>query len=380
MSTVLASSTTTRIHPNIGREIRIDDITDDARTNPAFDNHEKILRVSHPASALEAIIAIHNTALGPAMGGTRVWPYGSDDEALTDVLRLSRGMTLKAAMADVRCGGGKAVIIADPKTGKSEDLLRAYGKAVDRLAGRFITGEDVGLTVADADIIGSETEFLLGSTARGGDPAPATALGVYKGLLSAVRHRLGVDDLRGIHVAVQGLGNVGRNLVDLLARDGARLTVTDINDKTVLEIEKRYGATKVAPADIFAVEADVFAPCAMGGVISDDTLKQLQVAAIAGSANNQLLEPRHGALLHRAGILYAPDYVINGGGLIALSLELDGGRYTWSKAQARVTRIGEALDAIFDRAVADDLPPEIVADRIAADRIREASASTGEPS
>ena len=168
--------------------------------------------------------------------------------------------------------------------------------------------------------------------------------------------------------------------VDLLARDGARLTVTNINDKTVLEIEKRYGATKVAPADIFAVEADVFAPCAMGGVISDDTLKQLQVAAIAGSANNQLLEPRHGALLHRAGILYAPDYVINGGGLIALSLELDGGRYTWSKAQARVTRIGEALDAIFDRAVADDLPPEIVADRIAADRIREASASTGEPS
>lgn len=365
MSTVFASTTARRA----GSQARIDDITAAARDNSAFDNHEQVLRVTDPASGLDAIIAIHNTTLGPAMGGTRIWPYENRDAALTDVLRLSQGMTLKAALAETPTGGGKAVIIADPRTDKSEALLRAYARAVDSLGGRFITGEDVGLTVADADIIGGETDCLLGSSTRGGDPAPATALGVYRGIRSAVRHRLGVADLKDIHVAVQGLGNVGRNLVKLLAGDGARLTVTDINAKAVLEIEKIYGAASVAPEDIFDVDADVFAPCAMGAVVSDDTLPRFRVTVIAGSANNQLQAPRHGRMLHDAGTLYAPDYVINGGGVIALSLELNGGKYTWPKARKRVVRIGDTLDEIFERAAAEGLPPEIVADRIAAERI-----------
>lgn len=365
MSTVFASTTARRA----GSQARIDDITAAARDNPAFDNHEQVLRVTDPASGLDAIIAIHNTTLGPAMGGTRIWPYENRDAALTDVLRLSQGMTLKAALAETPTGGGKAVIIADPRTDKSEALLRAYARAVDSLGGIFITGEDVGLTVADADIIGSETDYLLGSSTRGGDPAPATALGVCMGIRSAVRHRLGVTDLRDIHVAVQGLGNVGRNLVDLLARDGARLTVTDINAKSVLEVQKIHGAASVAPENIFDVDADVFAPCAMGAVVSDDTLPRIRVAVIAGSANNQLEAPRHGRMLHDAGILYAPDYVINGGGVIALSLELNGGKYSWPEARKRVVRIGDTLDEIFARAAADGVPPEIVADRIARERI-----------
>ena len=352
---------------------RIEDITDIACGHPEWRHHERVLRVTDAASGLNAIIAIHDTTLGPALGGTRVWPYRNEDEALTDVLRLSQGMTLKAALAGTPTGGGKGVIIADPRTGKSPDLLRAYGRAVDSLGGGFVTGEDVGLTVADADTIAEETSHIVGSSARGGDPAPATALGVYLGIKSALRHRLGNDSLRNRHVAVQGLGNVGRNLVELLHRDGASFSVADINAAAVAEAETRYGATGASTDGIYDVEADVFAPCALGGVLSDETIPRMKFAVVAGSANNQLAEDRHGEMLARAGILYAPDYVINGGGLIALSLEYSGGGYTWPKARGMVAGIGKTLDEIFARASAENRRPETIAAGIAAERLAAAS-------
>ena len=365
MSTVikLPPETTTPEIPTV------EDVTTRVSGHVSFRGHEQILRVSHAGTGLLAYIALHNTALGPAMGGTRIWPYESEDEALTDVLRLSEGMTMKAAMAGTGTGGGKAVIIADARTDKTEALLRAYGRAVDSLGGGFITGEDVGLSVADADIISRETSHLLGSSDRGGDPAPATALGVYMGIRAAVRHRLGKDTLRDIRIGVQGLGNVGRNLAELLARDGADLTVADINGKAVLEAEKLYGARIVGPDEIAAADVDVFAPCALGGSISDETLPDLKANIVAGSANNQLLESWHGQMLADAGILYAPDYVINGGGLIALCLELDDDGYSWPRARERVTRIGPMLRRIFERASDESLPPEVIADRMAMERI-----------
>lgn len=365
MATVFKSSLVDRAdHP-----VEVEEVTNEARSNPSFDGHEHIYRVTDAAAGLDAIIAIHDTTLGPALGGTRIWPYATRDEALTDVLRLSKGMTMKAAMAKTPTGGGKAVIIADSRTDKTPDLLRAYGRAVDRLGGRFITGEDVGLSVEDADVIAGETDYLLGCTGRGGDPAPSTALGCYVGIKSAARHRMGFDDLSGLTIAIQGLGHVGRNLAELLWRDGAELIVTDINAKSVLEAEKLYNARSVDPDEIFDVEADVFAPCAMGGVINDDTLDRLKVKIVAGSANNQLLEPRHGEVLHERGVLYAPDYIINGGGLIALSLELTEDGFTWPRARGLVSEIGNTLDEVFEKAAEARNPPEQVADEVARARI-----------
>ena len=297
----------------IGETRNIEDITDKVRNQRSWDDHECVYSVKDPDSGLEAIIAIHDTTLGPALGGTRVWPYGSRVEALDDVLRLSQGMTMKASIAGIDAGGGKAVIIADPDIEKSETLLRAYGRAINFLEGRFITGEDVGLSVEDADIISGETEYVLGTSGRGGDPAPSTALGVYVGMKKAARHRLGSDRLQGLRIIVQGLGQVGRNLVELLIRDGALLTVTDIRADRVAAAEKLPNTVSVSPDKVFDTEADIFSPCAMGGVISDETIQRLGVAVVAGSANNQLLEVRHGQALHERGILYAPDYVINAG-------------------------------------------------------------------
>ena len=356
-------------------EFLIEDITRDASGHPAFDRHETVVRVSDKSSGLEAIIALHDTTLGPAMGGTRVWPYENADAALTDVLRLSRAMTLKAAMAGVQTGGGKAVIIADPATDKSEALLRAYGRAVESLGGRFITGEDVGLTVADADAIATETSHVMGTSGRAGDPAPATAYGVYLGIRAAARRRLKREDLAGLRIAVQGLGNVGRSLVELLSADRAVLSVADIDEAAVERTVQAHGVKAVTPDRIYDCDADIFAPCAMGGVINDDTLVRLSCAIVAGSANNQLLEPRHGLDLHDRGILYAPDYVINGGGLIALSLEMTDDGYSWERAREKVDGIGATLEALFEAAVAENLPPERIADRMAFERIAAASRS-----
>lgn len=353
--------------------ISIEDITLEAGGHPSFDGHESVYRISDPDVGLEALVAIHDTALGPAMGGTRIWPYATGDAALADVLRLSRAMTLKAALAGVPTGGGKAVIVADPAVDKTEALLRAYGRAIDRLGGQFVTGEDVGLTVEDADVIASETRHVLGTSGRAGDPAQYTALGVHLGMRAAVRRRIGRESLDGVRVAVQGLGSVGRRLAERLAREGAALTVCDLDPARAAEVADRFGAVAVAPDAIYHADVDVFSPCAMGGVIDDETIHRLRATVVAGSANNQLMAPYHGVALDGRGILYAPDYVINAGGLIALALDLTPEGFSPTAAQARVSRIELTLDEIFGRAVAESQTPERIADRMAYERISAAA-------
>jgi leucine dehydrogenase len=281
-----------------------------------FDDHEHVVFGSDPESGLRAIIAIHNTRRGPSLGGCRMWPYASTEEALQDALRLSRGMTYKAAITDLPYGGGKSVIIGDPKTHKTESLLRAMGRFVDSLGGRYHTAEDVGTTVEDMDVLRKETRFAHGFSGASGDPSPATAYGVYMGIRAAARFKHGHDELRGRTVAVQGLGNVGRRLCRYLADAGVRLIVSDIKEDAIRTAIRDFGATPVAPDAIYAAEADFFAPCALGAILNDETIPQLRARIIVGSANNQLSEARHGKVLHQRGILYAPDYVVNAGGLI----------------------------------------------------------------
>ncbi len=339
-----------------------------------FDNHEQVVFCHDQASGLKAIIAIHNTNRGPALGGCRMWPYASEEEALTDVLRLSRGMTYKSALARLPFGGGKSVIIGDSRLDKSPVLFRAMGRAVQRLAGRYIAAEDVGISVADVEIMQQETRHVAGTTAGGaGDPSPATAYGVYMGLRAAAQHKLGRDKLEGLTVAVQGLGHVGYHLCRHLAEEGARLIVTDIDAAAVQKAVKEFDASAVAPDEIYGVEADVFAPCALGAVINDDTLGLLKAGIVAGSANNQLHEPRHAEALKQRGLLYAPDYVINAGGVIDISHE--GRNYDKNAAFAHVAEIHDTLIEIFQRAEAEGLTTAEAADRIAEERFR-----TTEPS
>jgi leucine dehydrogenase len=338
---------------------------------PASD-HEQVVYYRHPASGLREIIAIHNTALGPALGGVRLWPYGSEDEALTDVLRLSRGMTYKSAVAGLSLGGGKAVIIGEP-TVKSEALFRNFGRFVDSLEGRYIAAEDVGTAVEDMDIIARETRYVSGRRGQSGDPSPATAFGVFQGLRAAVRRRLGRSDLVGVKVAVQGLGHVGQALCALLAEAGARLVVADVNFLRVQRAMQRFGAAAVAPSLIHAADVDVFAPCALGGGLNDRTIPALNAKVVAGAANNQLGEARHGALLAERGILYAPDYVINAGGIINISYERGG--YDRARAYAHIARIAGTLDAIFARADSEKAPTSVIADRMAEQIVAAAGAA-----
>ena len=332
-----------------------------------FDNHEQVVFCHDAASGLKAIIAIHNTNRGPALGGCRMWSYASEAEAVTDVLRLSRGMTYKSALAKLPYGGGKSVIIGDPRLDKSPALFRAMGRAVQRLAGRYIVAEDVGISVPDVEIMQQETRHVAGTTAGGaGDPSPATAYGVYMGLRAAVKHKLGRNELDGLTVAVQGLGHVGYYLCKHLAEAGARLVVTDINETAIQTAVAEFDAERVAPDEIYAVDCDVFAPCALGAVINDDTLEFLKAKVIAGSANNQLHEPRHGEILKQRGVLYAPDYVINAGGVIDISHE--GRDYDKGKAFAHVAEIHDTLLEIFRRAESEGVPTGEAADRIAEER------------
>jgi leucine dehydrogenase len=314
---------------------------------------------------------LHDTTLGPALGGCRMWPYATEADAITDVLRLSRGMTYKAAMADLPYGGGKAVIIGDPRTDKSEALFRALGRAIDSLGGRYYTGEDVGTGPADMDHAAEETRYVLGSTRGGGsgDPSPVTARGVWLGIRTAVRHQLQRADLAGVRVAVQGLGHVGHNLARLLAQDGARLIVADLDPTRVERAVDELHAKPVDSAAILGAECDVLAPCVLGGVLNDDTVPRLACRIVAGAANNQLLEDRHGAALHARGILYAPDYVINAGGLINIAQELQPGGYDRGRALAQVEAIGTTLAEVFERAARAGLPTHEVADRVARERI-----------
>lgn len=342
-------------------------------SSPSFQHHEQVAFGHDAETGMKAIIAVHDTTLGPAVGGCRIWPYASDDEALEDVLRLSRGMTYKAAMAGLPYGGGKSVIIADAKVDKSPALLAAFGRFVDSLGGKYITAEDVGSSPADMEIVQRYTRHVAGTSdggAKDGDPSPATAWGVFNGIVAAVESRLGKGDLNGVHVAVQGLGNVGKHLARFLHEAGARLTVTDLDPAAVHRAVEEFGADAVRVDAIFDVEADVLAPNALGAVLNDDTIPRLKVKVVAGSANNQLGLDRHGEMLAERGILYAPDYVINAGGII--NIRHEGPTYDQEAAFADCARIYDTLMTVFERAAADKLPTNVVADRIAEERVEAA--------
>lgn len=340
----------------------------------AFRNHEQVVFCHDAATGLKAIIAIHDTTLGPALGGCRMWDYASDDEALEDVLRLSRGMTYKSALAGLDWGGGKAVIIGNAKTDKTPALFEAFGRFVDSLGGRYITAEDVGISPADLESARRTTRHVVGIAEGGsGDPSPATAWGVFHGIRAAVRHKLGKDDLTGVTVAVQGLGHVGWHVAEHLHAAGARLIVTDIDQGRIAQAKADFGAEAVDVDQIYDTAADVFAPNALGAVINDDSLPRLKVKVIAGSANNQLAEDRHGQALLDRGILYAPDYVINAGGIINIAYE--GPNYDKDKAFKHCAGIFDTLSNLFDRADRDGVTTNVMADRVAEERLAAARAA-----
>ncbi len=342
-----------------------------------FDDHEQVVFVNDRNSGLTAIIAIHSTTLGPSIGGLRIWPYESEAAAVKDVLRLSKGMTYKAAITGVPFGGGKTVVILASGQKKTPALLQAMGRAIEQLGGRYITGEDVGSTADDMVEISKSTEKVMGLPIHhggSGDPSPSTALGCFVGVQACVKHRLRRDDLSGVRVAVQGLGNVGWNLCRQLAEANAKLVVTDVRPERIAHCVEELNAASVAVGSVYDVEADVFAPCALGAVINDETLPRLKVPIVAGGANNQLARPEHGPMLRQRGILYAPDYAINGGGMIQLAAERvafnEGAAYDPDLVERDVRRIYGTLMEIFQRADREQLATSIVADRIAEDRIQ----------
>jgi leucine dehydrogenase len=334
--------------------------------------HEQVVYFNDAASGLRAIVAIHSTELGPALGGTRFYPYRSDDEALRDVLRLSRGMTLKAAAAGLDLGGGKAVIIGDPLREKSEVLLRTYGRFVESLGGRYVTAEDVGTGRDDMDIVRRETRFVGGvSTALGGsgDPSPVTAYGVYLAMLACAEETWREHSLRGRRVAVQGAGKVGYHLIKHLVEDGgAEVIVADVDVDAVARAVRDFGVQTAAADRIHAIECDVFAPCALGGIINDESLPQLRCSVVAGSANNQLDRPEHGAALAERAILYAPDFVANAGGLINVADELHG--YVPARAKASVEGVYRTLREVFRIAREDRTSTAAAAERFAESRLQ----------
>jgi leucine dehydrogenase len=333
-------------------------------------DYEQLVFCHDEASGLKAIIAIHDTTLGPALGGTRMWVYETEEAAIEDALRLSRGMTYKNAAAGLNLGGGKTVIIGNPRTDKSEAMFRAFGRYVESLNGRYITAEDVGTTVQDMDWIHQETDYVTGvseSYGSSGNPSPMTALGCFVGLKAAAKEAFGTDDLNGKVVSVQGVGNVGYYLCKHLHEAGAQLIVTDINQDSIDRVVTEFGAKFVAPNEIFGVEADIFAPCALGAIINDDTIPQLKIRVIAGSANNQLREERHGDIINEMGIVYAPDYVINSGGVINVADELEG--YNAERARKKVENIYNIIQTIIEISKRDGIPTYKAADRMAEERI-----------
>ena len=328
----------------------------------AYDDHEQIVFCSDAESGLKAIICIHSTALGPAVGGCRMWEYNTDEGALVDGLRLSRGMTYKNAMAGLPFGGGKSVIIGNPKTLKSEALFRAFGRFVDSISGRYVTAEDVGTSPADIAIVHKETPHVLGLEGKSGDPSPMTAYGVYKGIKSAVKFKMGRDSLEGVRIAVQGLGHVGYYLCKHLHEEGAKLIVTDINKESIERVVRDFGATACDINAIYTQDVDVYAPCALGATVNDETLPRLKCSIVAGAANNVLAEDRHGIALMNRGILYAPDYVINAGGIINVSFE---NNYSKDAAMTKTDNIYATLTNVFERAKSEGKPTNVVADEIA---------------
>jgi leucine dehydrogenase len=338
--------------------------------SPDFDFHETVAFFDDKATGLKSIIAIHSTALGPACGGTRMFSYLSVDAALTDVLRLSRGMSYKNAIADLPLGGGKAVIIGDPAKDKSKARLLAYAEAVNALGGRYVTAMDVGIKPADMPVIARGTKFIAGYDQpgkTGGDSGPLTALGVFVGLKAAVKHRLGADTVKGLTIAIQGLGKVGMGVAKRLHEEEAKLIVADVNDDLVRRAVDAFDARIASPDDVVIVECDVLSPNALGAILNEQTIPHLHARVVAGGANNQLARDEHGAMLAERGILYAPDYVINGGGTIRVAGQI----YGWddSEIERRTLAIADTLTAIFRRADAEERPTGAIADAMAEERM-----------
>lgn len=334
--------------------------------------HEQVVLCHDAATNLRAVIAIHNTILGPALGGCRMWPFESEEEAIQDALRLSRGMTYKNAAAGLNLGGGKAVIIGDSKKDKSEALFRAFGRFVQSLNGRYITAEDVGTSVKDMEYIKMETSFVAGLPEEfggSGDPSPFTALGTFEGIKASVKYKLGKDDLKGITVAVQGVGHVGLYLCEMLHKAGVKLIVTDIYEDKLKEVSEKYDAKIVSDKEIYEVHAEVFAPCALGAIINDETIDKLKFQIVAGGANNQLHdEEKHGRMLKDKNILYAPDYVINAGGVTNVYFEVIN-EYSRERVTKKAKNIYNILLDIYKMADEEDIMTAEAAARVAEKRL-----------
>ncbi|HDZ37614.1 MAG TPA: Glu/Leu/Phe/Val dehydrogenase [Marinobacter sp.] len=345
-------------------------------SHPEFDNHEHLSFFCDPETGLKAIVAIHNTSRGPALGGCRMFAYVNDEEAVRDVLRLSRGMTYKSALANLDLGGGKSVIIGDPRTQKSEALLEAMGKHLESLGGQYIAAEDSGTSVPDLKVMGRHTKYVAGIIERtgfdgrlsNGDPSPTTAYGTFIGLKAAVQHKLGREDLTGLKVAIQGVGNVGYRLAHYLKQAGAELWVYDIHHENMQRAVAELGAHAASAEDILFLPVDVIAPCAMGAVINDDTIPHLNATVIAGAANNLLQRPDHDQALKDRGILYAPDFAINAGGIIDVFYE--GSNASPDDVRAHVENIGQTLAEIFTRSDSSGIPTGAIANALAEERFR----------
>lgn len=338
--------------------------------NPAFDHHEQVMYGYDEESGLRAIIAIHNTVLGPALGGLRIFPYSSEEQALTDVLRLSRSMTYKSALANLPLGGGKAVIISNPRQHKPQKLLEAMGHLVESLGGRYITAEDSGSTEADMQILSSVTSHVVGfkrPNGSSGDPSPYTAWGVFNAMRCAVHHGLGRQGFDGLSVAIQGVGHVGSHLARYLHEAGAKLVLADVDSHAVRQLARELNADVASPKEIFVADVDIFSPCAMGGVLDADVCERLKAPVVVGAANNQLASPQIAELLHQRGILYAPDYVVNAGGVIEVAWQRRED-YSHTRVMAHIAAIEQTLDQIFERARITHNSPATVADRLAEEK------------
>jgi leucine dehydrogenase len=347
-------------------------------TEIQVDGYEKVVRCRDQESGLHALIAVHDTTLGPALGGMRMWPYASEDEALFDVLRLSRGMTLKSAVAETGLGGGKSVILGDPKKDKSKALFRAMGHFIDSLDGLYITAEDMNIGIPDLEIVHEETRWVTGlkrSEGSSGNPSPYTAEGCLIGLGAVVEELDGDTSLAGKKVVIQGVGAVGGALAILLKGVGADVTICDINEERVQQLQSEYGFDVVSDEEHLNVECDIYSPCARGAGINDDTIPRLHCRAIAGCANNQMLEARHARDVRGRGILYAPDYVINAGGIINVSVELLPGGYDEAFSRARIARIYDNLKRVFEISRLEDIPTDTAAERLAMERLELARAA-----
>jgi len=343
-------------------------------TEKSVPGYERVVIGIDESSGYHGIVAIHSTVLGPAVGGTRFWNYHNEQEALTDALRLARAMTYKNSLADLPFGGGKSVIIGDNRTRDRDKIFRAHGKLIESLGGKYIAGEDVGTSPADIEIAALETRYVAGRRDLSGDPSPVTARGVFRAMQASAKYRWGPDNLSGKTVALQGCGHVGYYLAELLHKAGVKLVVSDVDQQKVATVVREFGGKAVDPEEIYSVNADIFSPCALGGILNDQTIPQLKVEMVVGGANNQLLEDRHGDALAKRNILYAPDYAANAGGITNGAIELLG----WDRdfVLSKVDKIYDTVLRIYEIAERDKIPTYRAADRLAEQRLEQAQSAT----